>query len=395
MYPDDEITRNGEVEQQDNQLDSGPSPLTQKQWLAASASHGRHDEPPPLFAIEDHTGITAARTLVEDAPAEVEEFSPAEPLMEIPPEYSRPRERTDPFPPTPIEDHSHFEIRKIPIDRLVSFPGEPRRHFDPQAIRSLAESIKKDGLTTPLQVTPYGDKYVLLGGNRRWRALQLLGISEAEARVVTAGFNRDQLDLRNARRLALIDNLQREDLTPLESTMGIIDHVQDELGLATPDEAAELLRQAANGATRSTQATRAAAILREFNFQPDSFRSNRLRILKMKAHLREEVLNDRLAYTTARVLNKIEDDAERLQLTEHVITAKLSRRDLRALLAQRQQPDERRDDARRTRVNRAMTRLNKAFQRTEAKLSTDQLVDIEERIADLQRLLKGKTKPKA
>jgi len=315
--------------------------------------------------------------------------------MEIPPEYSRPRERTDPFPPTPIEDHSHFEIRKIPIDRLVSFPGEPRRHFDPQAIRSLAESIKKDGLTTPLQVTPYGDKYVLLGGNRRWRALQLLGISEAEARVVTAGFNRDQLDLRNARRLALIDNLQREDLTPLESTMGIIDHVQDELGLATPDEAAELLRQAANGATRSTQATRAAAILREFNFQPDSFRSNRLRILKMKAHLREEVLNDRLAYTTARVLNKIEDDAERLQLTEHVITAKLSRRDLRALLAQRQQPDERRDDARRTRVNRAMTRLNKTFQRTEAKLSTDQLVDIEERIADLQRLLKGKTKPKA
>ncbi|HRP47571.1 MAG TPA: hypothetical protein PLT07_08485, partial [Trueperaceae bacterium] len=68
---------------------------------------------------------------------------------------------------------------------------------------------------------------------------------------------------------------------------------------------------------------------------------------------------------------------------------------LRALLAQRQQPDERRDDARRTRVNRAMTRLNKTFQRTEAKLSTDQLVDIEERIADLQRLLKGKTKPKA
>lgn len=395
MYPDDEITRRDEVEQQDSQLDSGPSPLTQEQWLAVFTSHERHDEAPPLFAIDDHAGITATRKVVEDASVEAEEFSPAEPLMEIPPEYSRPRERTDPFPPTPIEDHSHFEIRKIPIDRLVSFPGEPRRHFDPQAIRSLAESIKKDGLTTPLQVTPYGDKYVLLGGNRRWRALQLLGISEAEARVVTAGFNRDQLDLRNARRLALIDNLQREDLTPLESTMGIIDHVQDELGLATPDEAAELLRQAANGATRSTQATRAAAILREFNFQPDSFRSNRLRILKMKAHLREEVLNDRLAYTTARVLNKIEDDAERLQLTEHVITAKLSRRDLRALLAQRQQPDERRDDARRTRVNRAMTRLNKTFQRTEAKLLTDQLVDIEERIADLQRLLKGKTKPKA
>jgi ParB family chromosome partitioning protein len=393
MYPEDEMARRDEVKLQDNQLGSAPPPLTEEQWLAVFASHETHGQAPPLFAIDDHTGITATRPLAEDAPAEVEEFSPAEPLMEVPPEYSRPRERNDPYPPTPIEDHSHFEIRKIPIDRLVSFPGEPRRHFDPEAIRSLAESIKKDGLTTPLQVTPYGDKYVLLGGNRRWRALQLLGISEAEARVVTAGFNRDQLDLRNARRLALIDNLQREDLTPLESTMAIIDHVQEELGLATPDEAAELLRQAANGATRSAQATRAAAILREFNFQPDSFRSNRLRILKMKAHLREEVLNDRLAYTTARLLNKVDNDAERLQLTEHVITAKLSRRNVRALLAQRQQPGEHRDDARRTRVNRAMTRLNNNFQRAEAKLSGDQLEEIEQRIADLQRLLKSKTKP--
>lgn len=90
-------------------------------------------------------------------------------------------------------------------------PRQPRRHFDPAALAELADSITARGLLQPLVVTPDGDGYMLMAGERRWRAAQLAGLDSVAALIRSD----DPLEV------AMIENLQREDLTPLEEAEGL------------------------------------------------------------------------------------------------------------------------------------------------------------------------------
>lgn len=90
-------------------------------------------------------------------------------------------------------------------------PQQPRRHFDPHALAELAESIKTRGLLQPIVVKRQGDGYLLMAGERRWRAAQLAGLDSLPALI------RDDDPLE----VAMIENLQREDLTPLEEAEGL------------------------------------------------------------------------------------------------------------------------------------------------------------------------------
>lgn len=110
----------------------------------------------------------------------------------------------------------------LPVAAIVPHPGQPRRHFDEAALNELAASIAARGVIQPVIVTPHGaGKWRLVAGERRWRAAQRAQLHEIPALV------RD-LDERDVTALALIENLQREDLNPIEEARAYHRLAEDE-----------------------------------------------------------------------------------------------------------------------------------------------------------------------
>lgn len=108
----------------------------------------------------------------------------------------------------PLED-DRTAIRLIAPDQISPNPHQPRRQFDAAALAELADSIRSHGLVQPIIVTPQANGYVLVAGERRWRAAQLAGLSELPAIL-------REMDPQAMTEVALIENLQREQLTPIE-----------------------------------------------------------------------------------------------------------------------------------------------------------------------------------
>lgn len=105
-------------------------------------------------------------------------------------------------------------VASIPIDAIVPNPHQPRRHFDDEAIAALAQSIGANGLLSPILVRSAGDeRYEIVAGERRWRAARLAGLTHIPALVREA-------DDPQALELALLENLQRTDLNPIEEAAG-------------------------------------------------------------------------------------------------------------------------------------------------------------------------------
>ena len=103
---------------------------------------------------------------------------------------------------------------ELPLHRIEPNPNQPRKDFDPEELENLAESIRVHGVMQPLTVrqTP-GDFYEIIAGERRWRASRMAGLSKIPCVIIEA-------DDKKAMELALIENLQRQDLNPVEEAMG-------------------------------------------------------------------------------------------------------------------------------------------------------------------------------
>src|SRR3989304_1181420 len=110
----------------------------------------------------------------------------------------------------PKQENSHFEVA---VDRIVPSPLQPRRAFDEAKIEELASSIRNQGIIQPLVVRPNGVEFELIAGERRWRAAMKAGLSRVPVVVRNATDH-------EALQLALIENLQREDLNPIEEANG-------------------------------------------------------------------------------------------------------------------------------------------------------------------------------
>jgi ParB family chromosome partitioning protein len=104
-------------------------------------------------------------------------------------------------------------VQRVPVARLRSSPLQPRQDFSAESLRELADSIKEQGIVQPLIVRLHDDHFELIAGERRWRAAQLLGLADVPVIV-------RQADDRAALELALIENLQRENLNPIEEAAG-------------------------------------------------------------------------------------------------------------------------------------------------------------------------------
>ncbi|MEW5824878.1 MAG: ParB/RepB/Spo0J family partition protein [Pseudomonadota bacterium] len=106
------------------------------------------------------------------------------------------------------------ELREIAIGLIHPSPYQPRQVFEPEALQGLADSIRAQGVIQPLVVRARAGEYELIAGERRWRAAQLAGLSRVPAVI-------REVDDTRAAALALIENLQREDLNPLEEALGM------------------------------------------------------------------------------------------------------------------------------------------------------------------------------
>ena len=123
------------------------------------------------------------------------------------------------------------EIRSLPLHKIEPNPLQPRREFDPEALQTLADSIAAHGLIQPLSVREMPNGYYqIIAGERRWRAARMANLDEVPVLVLDA-------DDRTVMELALVENLQREDLNPMEEAAGF-QTLMDEYGL-TPETIAE------------------------------------------------------------------------------------------------------------------------------------------------------------
>src|SRR5688500_5050074 len=132
--------------------------------------------------------------------------APAKPPAATPPAPE------SPAPATAAVD-SHDRVLRVGLDRIQPSPLQPRKDFTPEALQELAASIKEQGIVQPLIVRDRQTHYELIAGERRWRAAQLLNLPEVPVIVREA-------DDRSVLELALIENLQRENLNPLEEALG-------------------------------------------------------------------------------------------------------------------------------------------------------------------------------
>ena len=131
---------------------------------------------------------------------------------------------------------SDDRVEKIPLGSLQASPYQPRKNFDEAALGELAESIKRYGIVQPLVVTPVKDgKYTLIAGERRWRAAAIAKLENVPA-IIRSHEELEQLEL------ALIENVQRVDLTPLETALSI-ERLHQEFNFAY-DEIAKRLGKA-------------------------------------------------------------------------------------------------------------------------------------------------------
>lgn len=129
-------------------------------------------------------------------------------------------------------------VEKIPVGQLAANPFQPRKHFDEVALTELAASIKRHGVVQPLVVSPVKDgTYTLIAGERRWRASQIAGLTTVPA-IIRSHQELEQLEI------ALIENVQRVDLSPLEQALSI-ERLHEQFNLAY-DEIAKRLGKASS-----------------------------------------------------------------------------------------------------------------------------------------------------
>lgn len=189
--------------------------------------------------------------------------------------------------------------REIAVALVEPNPYQPRKEFSDEALADLVESIRAEGLLQPIVARPLGDRFQLIAGERRWRAFQKLGIKTIPARVMTSS------DASSAS-LALIENLQRTDLNPIEEAHGYASLIRD-FDL-TQDAAAQRV-----GKGRATVA-------------------NSLRLLALEAELQGYVGKGMLSVGHAKVLLGVEHAPERLLLARRTLADGLSVRALEDLL---------------------------------------------------------------
>jgi ParB family chromosome partitioning protein len=212
------------------------------------------------------------------------------------------------------------------LSQIILPPSQPRRYFDPVKLKSLADSIKEVGLLEPIVVRKIQeDKYELIAGERRLKACEIAGLEEILVVII-------ECDEKKARKLRLVENLQREDLNAYEETIGILELLAEELNIE--QEAVVSLLYQMNNETKGNSnhnvmvSEEAYAIQTIFlqigKISWESFVSNRLPLLKLPQDIQIILENGQIEYTKAQVIARIKDNEKRQNILKKAIEENLS-----------------------------------------------------------------------
>jgi ParB family chromosome partitioning protein len=190
-------------------------------------------------------------------------------------------------------------VKEVDVESIVPNPRQPRQSLDPESLQELASSIREQGLVQPLVVTEAAGGYQLLVGERRWRAAKLAGLNVVP--VVVRDVSPQQM-----LELALVENLQREDLNPLE-TASAYQQLVDEFGL-TQQQVADKV-----GKNRVTV-------------------TNTLRLLKLPTEVKQALLQGQITEGHARSLLRLPSQNDQLRVLKAVLKGALSVRQTEQLV---------------------------------------------------------------
>jgi ParB family chromosome partitioning protein len=197
-------------------------------------------------------------------------------------------------------EETRERIQRVPLDRVVPCPFQPRKDFSPESLRELADSIREQGILQPLIVREKNGRLELIAGERRWRAAQTLGLAEVPVIVRIA-------DDRAVLELALIENLQRENLNAIEEAQGFAQLIEQ--FQLTQDQVA-------------TKVGKSRAVV-----------ANALRLLKLPAELQGQVRDGRLSVGHAKVILGLASEKHQRIAAEKVLRDGLNVRQTEALVA--------------------------------------------------------------
>lgn len=186
------------------------------------------------------------------------------------------------------ENGAADSITQLPLTKIERNPNQPRKKFDQQALEELAESIRLHGVITPITVR-HGEKdgyYQIIAGERRWRAARLAGLKEIPAMVLEASEG-------EVMELALIENLQRQDLNPIEEAEGY-DRLMQQFGLTQ--------EEVANRVVKSRSAV-----------------ANALRLLGLPDEVRTMVADGKLSGGHARAVLAVSDEDKRVEAARQMV----------------------------------------------------------------------------
>ncbi len=206
----------------------------------------------------------------------------------------------EPDTPPAAEPVPAGSTRTLPVEQVQRGRYQPRRHFDEDKLRELADSIAAQGMVQPIVVRPVdGERYEIIAGERRWRAAQLAGMAEVPVVV-------HEVDDQTAMAMALIENIQRDDLNPLEEASAL-HRLLDEFGL-THQQVAQAV-----GKSRTTV-------------------TNLLRLLELAPGVKALVEQGQIEMGHARALLALKDEAMQMQAAREVARKGLSVRETEALV---------------------------------------------------------------
>ncbi|MBE6152192.1 MAG: ParB/RepB/Spo0J family partition protein [Firmicutes bacterium] len=183
------------------------------------------------------------------------------------------------------------KVVELPLDDVLPNRFQPRIKFNEESINELSESIKEHGVIQPIVVRPVGDRYEIIAGERRYKATTLAGLQTIPA-IIT------DLNDKDSAEVALIENVQRQDLTPIEEAISykkILD-----MGYLTQENLAEKL-----GKNQSTVA-------------------NKLRLLNLDEEVQEALLNEKISERHARSLLKLSNYNDQVKLLNRIINERLT-----------------------------------------------------------------------
>jgi ParB family transcriptional regulator, chromosome partitioning protein len=201
--------------------------------------------------------------------------------------------------PDPVAEDGE-KVLKLPLDRITPSPLQPRQAFHPHQLGELIASIRERGIVQPLIVREVDGAYELIAGERRWRAAKEVGLGDAPA-IVRSASDREVLEL------ALIENLQREDLNPIEEASAYA-RLHKDFSLTQEDIA------------RRVGKSRAAV-------------ANSMRLLDLAEDVQSLVKQGRLSVGHAKVLLSVKEEAGQMLLADRVIKNSLSVRETEKLAA--------------------------------------------------------------